>query len=205
MRHSPTIPAYHTTASVLVLAACLLAAACSSSPRRPQPLDYSAYQAIAVLPFQTDAFLLTYGAEIADQIIIEIIERDPSFPIVERAHVDEVFREHRLLREGVQVPANAALLPADLILTGSVSFAVENVQSPGPVRQACLSATVRAFETRSGRIVWAGRFSGLGEDLLEYEANGELYRYLSDAEIRDEAVWQLARAIVDGLFGQSTD
>jgi TolB-like protein len=190
------------TVKALAAVSLILIAGCSSTPQPPPALDFSSYRAIAVLPFQTEGFLERYGAEVADQIIIAILDRDPRFPVVERAEVDQVLRERALNAEKPRADTGSPLIPADLIVTGSVAFAVENVDRPGPLRQARLTATVRAFETGSGRIVWAGRFLGSGEDLLSYQTDGTSYRYQSDAEIREQAIQKLAEEIVQGLLGK---
>jgi hypothetical protein len=186
----------------LVIAMIVLFVACSCAPSLPHALDYSSYRAIAVLPFQTEGFLERYGTEVADQVIIEILDRDPEFPVVERAAVDQVLRERDLQTGVLRMGVDPTLIPADLIVTGSVAFAVESVDRPGPARQAYLTATVRAFETDSGRIVWAGRFRGSGSELLSSYADGTPYRYSSDAELRERGIEELAEKIVKGLLGK---
>ena len=190
------------TVRALAAVSVVLFVGCASAPPFPPPLDFSSYGAIAVLPFQTEGFLKRYGAEVADQIIIAILARDPRFRIVERAQVEQVLRERGLHAGNLPADTGSTLIPADLILTGSVAFALEDIERPGPRRQARLTATVRAFETASGRIVWAGRFLGLEEDLLIYEGDGTYYGYQSDSEIREEAIQKLAQDIVQGLLGK---
>ncbi|MFC1573347.1 hypothetical protein ACFL6M_07090, partial [Candidatus Eisenbacteria bacterium] len=168
----------------------------TQSAELPAPkLDYSRYRSIAILPFDTEGFLLRYGSEIADQVIIELLKRDPGIPIVERARVDDILRE-RTIHEEVSPGrlATAELVPADLILTGSVAFGIENIDLPGPTRQARLSATVRVFETDSGQIIWAARFSVTADDLLEWE-----YRRGSDLELRESVIERIAEAIAKSL------
>jgi hypothetical protein len=188
---------------VVPLVVLLLGSSCASN--LPRPLDYSAYRAITVLPFQTEGFLERYGAEVADQVIIEIIDRDPNFPVVERAEVDQILRERGLNPGAVLAETHPSLIPADLIVTGSVALAVEDIDRPGPARQARLTATVRAIETDSGRIVWAARFRGSGDELLSSQADGTLYRYRSDAELREQAIQDLAEKIVRGLLGKARE
>ncbi len=190
------------TREVRYAAAVVLIAGCSSVPRVPSTLDYSQYRAIAVLPFRTEGFLERYGAEVADQVIIEIISRDPTFPVVERAEIEQLLLERGMWANDLHASKLPTLLHADLILTGSAALAVASVDRPGPIRQARLTATVRAIDTASGRIVWAGRFSASGEDLLIYETDGTPYRYQSDAEIREQAIRKLAEQIVRGLLGR---
>jgi TolB-like protein len=189
------------TVRTLAVALVVLLLAASCAARGPRPLDYSQYHAISVVPFQTEGFLERYGAEVADQVIIEILARDPEFPIVERAEVDRLLRERSLRAETERSGEGPTLIPADLLIAGSVAYAVEDLVRPGPAREARLTATVRAIETESGRIVWAARFRGSGDELLSSQAGGSLYRYQSDAELREQAVQDLAVRIVRGMLG----
>lgn len=192
-----------STVRTLAVALVVLILGASCAARGPRPLDYSQYHTISVVPFQTEGFLERYGAEVADQVIIEILARDPEFPIVERAEVDRLLRERSLRAETERSGAGPALIPADLLIAGSVAYAVEDLARPGPAREARLTATVRAIETDSGRIVWAARFRGSGDELLSSQAGGSLYRYQSDAELREQAVQDLAVRIVRGMLGAS--
>lgn len=158
--------------------------------------DYSQYGTVAVLPFQTEGFLERYGAEVADEVIIQWMQKDPAIRIVERSLLPEILEEHKLsVGGGGAVEGPPA---AEIIVTGSTWFTVESVVYPSSARRAYLTATVRAFEPASGRIVWSARETGEAEVAgVSSQASGVFV--LSDSELREAAIINLAQNIVRHL------
>lgn len=176
----------------------LLAVACSSlpPPPLPPPLERGTYQAIAVLPFQTPDFESRYGSEVADQLIIELLARDPGLPLVDRAPLEQILETQGLsARESQDLIALGSLLRADLILTGSIWLALEDVNWPGARRVAYATATLRAFEPVTGRIVWAARCT------ITEERYTDIHHTWTNSELRQTAIEELAVKMAESVLG----
>ena len=184
----------HLKAAVLACAS-ILPAGCAKRIPIPQ-FDYSRYRTVAVLPFQTEGFLERYGAEIADEIIIQWMAKDPAVQIVERSALSEMLEEQKLRANGGS--AGTALQAADLVLTGSTWFTIENVTYPNSERRAYFTATVRAFEPASGRIVWSARERG-DATVSGVASSTSTDWAVSDSALREQAVFTLAANIVRHL------
>ncbi len=199
-----TFPRNHSVACLarhFGLCCALFSLSCASGPS-PSPPNLAPYGAIAILPFQTEGFLERYGSEIADQLTIEILVLAPAFPVVERTFLDRVLEERKIRGEAYsEQPDTEGLIPADLFVTGSVAFSLDVVGRPLATRQAHLSATVRAIEASTGKVVWGGRFSETADELLNQGSDIAPYRLESDAELREEAIEKLARSIAKALLG----
>lgn len=202
-RHSVFTPATAMLASLLVLCGCV----------RPVPrpsFDLSAYGAVTVLPFRTDGFLDRYGSEVADQVVIELLQRDPGLRIVDlpAAAVSDTAGEGGTGAGGrdpeVRLAEAARASGATLVVTGSCVVRMDWVRRAWTSRQAYATATVRAVDPRDNRVVWAGRETATAESQA-YGTIGDtsgIRVESSDPELREQAIVRLAGLIASRLAGK---
>jgi hypothetical protein len=199
-RRAALAPAAAFLAGVLIVFGC-------ARPAVRVSADLSAYRAIAVLPFSTEGFLERYGSEVADQVVIELLQRQPGLRIVGVPAVAAADtagsrgggasggdRESRLTEA-------ARASGATLIVTGSCVVRMDWVRRAWTSRQAYATATVRAVDTRDNRVVWAGRETATAESQA-YGAGGDTVGIRvesSDSELREEAIVRLAGRIAERL------
>jgi curli biogenesis system outer membrane secretion channel CsgG len=139
----------------------------------------------------------TIGYQIADEIVVELIEKAPEFKIVERSRLDALLLERNIESEGLSTGEPtleaARLLGVDAIITGSVSVSVEDI-SPAPEhgeRRASGIALIRLIDADDGRVIWARRIKG-DYSALTY-LYGDVHRSQTDHDIVQEVVQEIAR------------
>jgi TolB-like protein len=164
-------------------------------PAQPGP-DLSAYRSWIVLPFQTQGFLDRYGSEIADQVVIELMKEKPSLRVLDRAAARTNRGDGGSGGDSLDID-NVPLgqMGVDLALVGSVLAQIETLNRGDAVRQAYVTATIRAVDAKTGAVVWAERIS----ETAEYRIRD--YTYLSDSELREEAITRLAAKIARTVTG----
>jgi curli biogenesis system outer membrane secretion channel CsgG len=161
-----------------------------------QPVvDPALYGRLAVLPFETQSVFSTIGYQVADEIVLELIEKAPEFHIVERSRIDALLLERNLESEGLSTGKTALeaarLLGVDAIITGSVSVSIEDI-SPAPEheeRRASGIALIRLIDADDGRVLWASRVEG------EYSALTYLYGYVYRSQTDHDIVQEVVREI----------
>ncbi len=125
--------------------------------------DMSAYNRIAILPFETDSFLSTIGHQLADEILVNLLEQAPGLDLVERTRVDSLIQEQNLVRSG-HLSTNSAIAAGRLlgvrgIVAGSVTVSIGDIRPSAlnTQRVATGVATIRFIDTETGKVLWAKR------------------------------------------------
>ncbi len=156
-------------------------------------LDVKQYNRVAVLPFETDSFLSTVGNQVADEVVVHLLNQARNLDVVERTRIDALLREQNLARDRYLTPESAIavgkLLGVKAILTGSVSISIGDIQ-PTPSnaqRVATGSASARLIDVETGKIIWGGReessystFIGSlsGQSSLNVKTDQEMVQYV---------------------------
>jgi TolB-like protein len=167
-------------------------------------VDPKDYPRLAVLPFDTQSIFSTIGHQIADEIIVELVQMAPAFHIIERARIDALLLEHNLEDQG-SLSAGPALeavrlLGVDAILTGSVSISVEDVEH-GPEhteRKADGVAVVRLIDAGDGRVLWAKRVES--DYAMLTSLYGDVYVWQTDHDLVQEVVQDIAHLIAQCFY-----
>lgn len=183
-----------------VVLAVVLPVGCVRPAGAPS-LDLRVYGTVAVAPFRAEGFLERYGSEIADQLVIELLTRDPSLRLVrlEVPGPEEPSTPGAAVSDALTRDAREA--GADLLLTGSCVIRLGWVRRAWLSRQAYASATILAKDTRDGRVVWAGRQTASAETQA-YSAEADttgIRQDVSDPELRETAISRLAAEIAKQL------
>ena len=159
-------------------------------------VDPAVYSRLAVLPFETESIFSTIGHQLADEMIVELIEKAPEYHIVERARIDALLMERNLQSQGISAEEStleaARLLGVDALITGSVSLSISDLNpAPGRTeRRAEGIAVVRLIRVSDGRVIWAKRIEARST-LLTY-LYGDVYQDETDHELVQEVVHELA-------------
>jgi hypothetical protein len=158
----------------------------------PKAVDVSAYKTVTVLPFAGQGFRDHSGSEFADQVVIELMKQHPRLTIVDPAALGGDYRP-AAAGDSASGHVSFASLGADLVITGTFSLRMEDLVRTDSLRQAYASATVRAVDAHTGRIIWAGR--------MTEESERRLHSFVStsDAELRQDAMEALARKIAQNF------
>ncbi|MCK5242537.1 hypothetical protein KAR34_08805 [bacterium] len=125
--------------------------------------NMSDYSRIAILPFETDSFLSTLGHQMADELLVVLLEKAPQIDMVERSRIDALLQEQKLSKQGYISMESAIqvgrLLGVRAIVTGSITVSIGEVQPTplSPQRIATGVATIRFIDTETGKIIWAKR------------------------------------------------
>jgi TolB-like protein len=170
-------------------------------------IDPDAYPRLAVLPFKTESIFSTIGYQIADEIVVELVEKAPDFHIVERARVDALLLEQDLGNQGASdgepILRAARLLGVDALLTGSVSLSLEDVLN-APEREERRAegvAVVRLIDAKDGRIIWAKRVeSDYGMLTSLY---GDIYVSQTDHDLVQRVVRDMAHLVAAYFYPHS--
>jgi len=175
----------------------------------PAAIDISPYSSIAVVPFRTDGYFERYGAEIADQVVIELIDREARLRVVELPPPSPAPPGAEPEEDPVDALARAAReAGADLLVSGSCLVRVDWVRRAWLARQAYATATVRVVDTRQNRVLTAWRETATSEtqalpvpsEGYPVEPDTVAFRVdRSDPELREAAIVQLATRIVSRL------
>lgn len=180
--------------SVGLLSLALLASCAHVQPSVESRPDLSGYARWIVLPFQTDGFLDRYGAEISDQVVIALLREKPALRIVDR-----LAGSGRLGETGGDIDSldlggiGLSKLGADLVIVGSVLAQLETLNRGDSIRQAYVTATIRAVDAGTGSVIWADRISATAE----YRVRD--YTYVTDSELREQAIARLATKVAQTL------
>lgn len=192
----------------LILAlSVILFAQCAGRVSVAPVIDPKIYPRLTVLPFKTESIFSTIGHQLADEIIVELVEKAPAFHIVERARIDALLLEHDLENHGISagepVLEAARLLGVDAILTGSVSLSVEDIaNAPGRAeRKAEGVAIVRLITAKDGRVIWAKRVES--DYSMLTSLYGDVYVWQSDHALVQEVVQDIAHLIAACFYPHS--
>jgi len=162
-------------------------------------IDPTMYRRLAVLPFETESIFSTIGHQLADEIIVELVERAPAFHIVERARIDALLLERDLGNHGIlsgePVLEAARLLGVDAILTGSVTLSIDDIANAPErsERQAEGVAVVRLIDAKDGRVIWAKRVES--DYAMLTSLYGHVYVRQTDHDLVQEVVREIAHLI----------
>lgn len=169
-------------------------------------IDTTRFHRLAVLPFATDSFISTVGAQMADEIVIRLVEKAKNLEIVERARIDSVLEEQRLSQQGVVSAETAVqvgrLLGVQALVTGSVSISIGDIRPTplSPQRVATGIATVRVVDTETGKILWADRKESEYSIFLENSSDRNSLGYKTDNELAQNVIRDLASEIAMAFY-----
>ena len=173
---------------------------------QPQ-VDVAQYQRVAVLAFETDSFFSTVGQQLADEMVVELLEKAKNIDVIERSRVDALMQEQQMARGGYVSQETAvklgSLLGVQLIITGSVSVAVGDIQStPSNARRlATGTVTLRCIDAMTGKIILAKRERAEYADYFERDEEGNRsYVSRTDHELVQEVIHRLAKAVAKVFF-----
>ncbi|MEW6516838.1 MAG: CsgG/HfaB family protein [candidate division FCPU426 bacterium] len=184
----------------LLGAGLLILAGCGQRVLVQPQADMSAYNRIAILPFETDSFLSTIGHELADEIMVAVLEKAPNVELVERGKIDDLLQEQQLVRSGyISVDSAVSvgkLLGVKAIVTGSVAVSIGDIQPTplSPQRVATGTATMRFVDVTTGRILWAKRAKSEYSSFTQQPDGLAPYNAMTDHE--------MIQAVIRGLGEQ---
>jgi TolB-like protein len=172
-----------------------------------QPVvDVTRYHRLAILPFQTESFDSTVGSQMADEVVIALLQNAPDIEVMERARVDAVLQEHSLSQSNLIDPRTALavgkLLGVQALLTGSVTISIGNIQ-PTPLsaqRVVNGTATVRVIDVETGKIVWGDRRETSYADFLRTHADPWAGNVRTDHEMVERVLKDLGQAVAQALY-----
>ena len=180
--------------SIGLLALVLLTSCAHVRPAVESRPDLSGYAKWVVLPFQTEGFLDRYGSEISDQVVIALLKEKPTLRIVDRLAGSGRLGETDGDPDSLTLRgAGLSKLGADLVIVGSVMAQLETLTRGDSIRQAYVTATIRTVDAATGNVIWADRISATAE----YRVRD--YTYITDSELREEAIARLATKIAQTL------
>jgi TolB-like protein len=191
--------------SLLVLMLCLLLGCGQRVLVQPQA-DMSRYNRLAILPFETDSFLSTIGHQVADEILVQILDKAPDLEVVERTRIDALIQEQRLSQEGYISLESAIrvgrLLGVKAIVTGSVTVSIGNIRvsSLNTQRVATGVATIRFIDTETGKIVWAKREQSEYGTFTTSPEGSTPYNIKTDHEMIQEVIHRLGQLLAHPFY-----
>jgi len=168
--------------------------------------DMVTYKRIAILPFETDSFLSTIGYQLADEILVNLLEKAPQLEIVERARIDALIQEQRLARGGFLSLESAIrvgrLLGVQAVVTGSVTVSIGDIQptSLHPQRVANGVATIRFIDTETGKIIWAKREQTQYTSYITTVDGSNFYGIKTDHEMIQEVICALGQLLAQSFY-----
>jgi TolB-like protein len=193
-----------TMASIFLMLG--LAGGCAKRVLVQPVADMSRYNRLAVLPFETDSFLSTVGNQLADDIIVNLLEKAPNLNIVERARIDALMNEQNLVRRGYLSPESAIqvgrLLGVKAVITGSISISI------GDIRPTALSArrvatgvaTVRLIDTETGKVVWAKREKSEYSCYIGSDKESVTFSFRTDHEMVQQVIQKLGGLLAEAFY-----
>lgn len=189
------------------LGALLLAAAGCGQRVLVQPqTDMNEYNRIAILPFETESFLSTIGHQLADEIMVELLDKAPEVQLVERARIDSLLQEQQLVRSGYlsndSAVAVGKMLGVKAIVTGSVTASIGDIQPTplSPQRVATGIATMRFVDVATGRILWAKRAKSEYSSYTQHPDGETPYSYRTDHEMVQAVIQDLGKQLAQFFY-----
>jgi|GEM_PF-2632074 len=190
----------------LAVAGTLLASGCAKRVLVQPAVDVTKYNRVAVLPFETDSYLSTIGHQLADEIVVDILQKAPNLDVVERTQVEALMMEQNLARQGYLSPESAIqlgrMLGVRLIATGSVSVSIGNV-NPSTVntqRVATGVATLRLIDTETGKVLWAKREKSEYSTFVSLDHQRTTFNTMTDQDLFQEVVKQLGQELAQAFY-----
>ncbi len=183
-----------------------LAGGCAKRVLVQPGADMSRYDRLAILPFETDSFLSTVGNQLADEIIVILLEKAPNLNIVERARIDALMNEQQLVRSGYLSQESAIqvgrLLGVKAVVTGSISISI------GDIRPTALStrrvatgvATIRLIDTETGKIAWAKREKSEYSDYIGSDKESGTFNFRTDHEMIQQVIQKLGGLLAEDFY-----
>ncbi|MBN1595737.1 hypothetical protein JW933_07420 [candidate division FCPU426 bacterium] len=189
-----------------LLLGCIELNGCGTRVLVQPSADMATYNRVAILPFETDSFLSTVGHQLADEILVRIMEKAPELEMVERSRIDTLIQEQNLNRDGYLNLESAIkvgrLLGVKAIVTGSTTVSIGDIQptSLHPQRVATGAATIRFIDTETGKIIWAKREQ---TEYATYTTGGEggvPYGIKTDHEMIQVVIQRLGEALAKHFY-----
>jgi TolB-like protein len=182
---------------LILILLCLIAfGRCAKQVSVGPAVDPTVYGHLAVLPFETESIFSTVGNQIADEIVLELIEKAPEFHVIERARIDALLLERNLDGEGISARESALeaarLLGVDAIITGSVALSISDLET-APERQERRAegvAVVRLISVSDGRVIWAKRIEG--DSSMLTHLYDDVYNDQTDHTLIQDVVQEIA-------------
>ncbi len=163
---------------LLLLVSIFLMASCAHRVLVSPVVDFSQYQRMAVLPFDSNTTFSNAGSELADGIVVQLIQNAPAVTVVERAKIDQVLQEQNLAASGILDPSTTVklhqLLGINLLLTGNFKVAIGDTVAPlsysngasgsltpqdiYTTRLVKGTAVARLIDVTTGKVIWAKQF-----------------------------------------------
>ncbi|MCD4813200.1 CsgG/HfaB family protein [bacterium] len=191
--------------SLVILAIMIGLGGCGTRVLVQPKADMGYYNRVAVLPFETDSFLSTVGYQLADEILVQLLETTPALQMVERTQIEALLQEQTMVRSGYMSMESAIqvgrLLGVRAIVTGSVTIAIGDVRSSplNAQRVATGVATIRFIDTQTGKIIWAKRETAEYGSFKSVEGS-TFYNYKTDHEIVQEVIQTLGKLLARNFY-----
>jgi curli biogenesis system outer membrane secretion channel CsgG len=173
----------------------------------PPQINIEQIQRVAVLAFETDSFFSTIGQQVADEMVVELLEKAKGIEVIERSRIDALMQEQQLARGGYISSETAvklgSLLGVQMIVTGSVSVAIGDIQStPSNARRvASGAATLRCIDAQTGKVLLAKREKAEYADYFERDESGNrTYINRTDHELAQEVIHRLAKSLAKYFY-----
>jgi curli biogenesis system outer membrane secretion channel CsgG len=193
--------------AIIAALGLVLLAQCAGQVSVGPVIDPGIYPRLTVLPFKTESIFSTIGHQIADEIVVELVEKAPDFHVVERSRVDALLFEQNLEERGGETRdpllEAARLLGVDAILTGSVSLSIQDIDNAPEraERKAEGVAVVRLIDAKDGRIIWAKRVESDYATLTSLY--GDIYVSQTDHDLVQEVVREIAHLVASYFYPRS--
>lgn len=169
-------------------------------------VDVKKYNRVAVLPFESDSFLSTIGHQLADEVVVQLINKVPELDVIERTRVDALMQEQNLASLGYLSAESAIavgkMLGVSGIITGSVAFSVGDIRTTRENEQRVATGivTARFIDVETGRVVWAKRESSDYTLFKTMDNQGVAYSVKTDQEMIQEVITELADSIAKHFY-----
>jgi len=171
--------------AALAMSGCSSSRAVKQAPTLPA-FFIQANEAIAVMPFETESALSNLGAQVSDEVIVNLLQYRPELKIVHAP----VVRNYQLNTGGQADIQKLRTLPAGLqcryLLTGNLFTQLGNVNYPAAFnyRIATGSVSILLVDCDSSYVVWAKRVNATyttqlyNNSTTSYQTDGELLQGL---------------------------
>jgi hypothetical protein len=177
--------------SLLLAAALLVAAGCSSGPKRTYSdpnKDFGAIRTVAVLPFQNLTREQTAHQRVRDVFVTLLLAAEAVYvvPTGETARgIEQAVVANPTAPSVAEVVKLGTILKADAVITGVVKEYGE-IRS-GSATSNAVSISVQMQETGTGKVVWSGASTqgGIGFSDRLFGGGGEPVNRITEEAVRD--------------------
>ena len=174
-------------------------AGCAPQVWIPPAVDTQIYNQIAILTFETDSPFRKVGAQLSDEVLVNLLQVAPELSIVERSRLDAVMQERSLASQDILDPPTlrelARILGVKIFMTGTVSIFLGDIRTGKfQERVATGYATIRLIDARTARVLWARRRDATASTIMFQE--GESVSWMkTDGQLVQDVIRQLGSDI----------